>query len=158
MTSEKEARKPAWRASHLQQVLEVMRMVQSPLAQAGLDEDYDRKKWRLVTAPDGSYAEQEFTLRDYSEGLMGLVWRNFFGPPFVELFGERLASLSSEFKQDLGDGIVLVQPYELPTLASTPEGLARERQLIAHLGPECFYDHEHHLKPTRVPRLDSPSA
>jgi hypothetical protein len=47
-----------------------------------------------------------------------------------------------------------VQPYELPTQAGTPEGEARERQIIAHLGPECFYDHERHLKPTRV--LDLP--
>ncbi len=92
-------------------------------------------------------------VRGYSEGLAGLFWRNFFGPPFTRMFGERLSALPSSAKQDLGGGIVLVQPYELPTQAGTPEGLASERQLIAQLGEECFYDHECHLKPSRRPVL-----
>ena len=96
-----------------------------------------------------------FTVRDYSEGLPGLLWRNFFGPPFVQMFGERLASLPGESKQELGGGIVLVQPYELPSQADTPEATAREHELITQLGPDCFYDHERHLKPARVPDLAS---
>jgi hypothetical protein len=130
-----------------------MKMLGSPLAWSGLDKDLDEKEWRLVADPDGVSATREFTVRDYSEGLAGLFWRNFLGPPFVRMFGERLTALPSEFKQDLGDGIVLVQPYELPSQAGTPEGVERERQLIAQLGPECFYDHERHVKPTRCPEL-----
>lgn len=155
MASEKLARKPAWRASHLRQVIDIMRMMRSPVAQAGDDEDFEHKKWRWV--PDRISMKLEYTVRDPSEGLPGLLWRNFFGPPFVELFGERLTTLPAEFKQELDDGIVLVQPYELPSQAGTPEGLARERQLIEHLGPECFYDHEHHRKPTWLPKLPSPA-
>jgi hypothetical protein len=71
----------------------------------------------------------------------------------VRLFGERLATLPPDTQQELGNGLVLVQPYELPAQAGTPEGEARERELIAHLGPECFYDHERHLKPTQLPEL-----
>jgi hypothetical protein len=149
------ARKPAWRAEHLQQVLELMQLMRAPLALSGIFEDLRSKTHRRVMHPDGLSLVDTFTLRDYSEGLPGLVWRNFFGPPFVQMFGERLTSLPSEFKQDLGGGIVLVQPYELPTEAGTPEAAARERELISHLGPECFYDHERHLKPTRVPDLTS---
>jgi hypothetical protein len=33
--------------------------------------------------------------------------------------------------------------------------MARERELISLLGPECFYDHEHHTLPTRRPVLDA---
>lgn len=153
--SAKEARKATWRAEHLQQVLELMQWMRAPLAQAGLFEDLRSKTHRQVMHPDGLSLVDTFTVRDYSEGLSGLVWRNFFGPPFVQMFGERLRSLPDEFKQDLGGGIVLVQPYELPSQAGTPEATARERELIAHLGPECFYDHERHLKPTRVPDLSS---
>ena len=152
-SSAREATKPAWRSAHLQQVLEVMGMMEAPLAQAGTDEDLEGKQWRRIRDPEGFSTTETFTVRDYSEGLSGLFWRNFFGPPFVRMFGERLDSLAGEFKQELGGGIVLVQPYELPTLAGTLEGDARERQLIAHLGPECFYDHQRHLKPTRVPEL-----
>jgi hypothetical protein len=156
MTSAREALKPRWRATHSRQVVEVMRLMQAPIAAAGLDEDFEAKECRWVPDPNGLSATLTFTVRDPSKGLAGLFWRNFFGPPFVELFGERLATLPAEFKQDLGDGVVLVQPYELPSQAGTPEALERERQLIAHLGPECFYDHEHHQKPSRVPRLPAP--
>jgi hypothetical protein len=152
-TSAAEAKKSSWRAAHLRQVHEIMKMLGSPLARAGLDTDLDAKQQRLVTDPSGLFATETHTIRDYSEGLAGVFWRNFFGPPFVQMFGERLATLPSGFKQDLGEGIVLVQPYELPGQAGTPEGIESERQIIAHLGSECFYDHERHLKPTRRPEL-----
>jgi hypothetical protein len=152
-TSVKEASKPAWRAAHQRQIRELMCLFDSPLAFTGEEEDRERKTRRLVPNPDGFGSTKEFTVRDYGQGLPGLFWRNFFGPPFVRMFGERLTTLPAEFKHELGDGIVLVQPYELPTQAGTPEAIARERQLIAHLGSECFYDHEHHRKPTRLPEL-----
>jgi hypothetical protein len=130
-----------------------MRLVDSPFAYSSVGEDVERKRDRFVPHPSGLGQTQAFTVRDPSEGLAGLFWRNFYGPPFTRLFGERLATLPADTRQDLGNGIVLVQPYELPTQAGTPEGDARERELIAHLGPECSYDHERHLRPTRVPEL-----
>ncbi len=157
VTSVKEASKRAWRAAHQTQIMELMQLFGSPLAQSGEDDDLERKEHRFVPNPDGFGSTRELTVRDYSEGLSGLLWRNFFGPPFVSMFGERLRSLSGDFKQELGGGIVLVQPYELPTQAGTAEGDELERRLIAHLGPECFYDHQRHIKPTRVPVLSQGS-
>ena len=153
VTSVTETSRRAWRVAHQTQILEVMQLFGSPLAQSGEDSDIERKKERIVPSPDGVGSIQESTVRDYSEGLAGLFWRNFFGPPFVKMFGERLATLPGDFKQELGGGIVLVQPYELPTQAGTAEGDELERSLISHLGPECFYDHQRHLKPSRVPEL-----
>jgi hypothetical protein len=150
-TSPKAANKPSWLSAHLEQVVELMRLLNSPLAFAALDEDIKRKTERLV--PEEIGQRLDFTVRNYSEGLAGLFWRNFFGPPFVHLFGERLASLPSESRQELGHGLVLVQPYALPSEAGTEHADAQERALIAHLGPECFYDHARHLKPTRLPVL-----
>jgi hypothetical protein len=146
----------SWRAAHVEQVTELMQLLHSPLATAELAEDRERKTKRLV--PEGIGLLETFTVRDYSEGLAGLFWRNFFGPPFVRLFGERLAALPQDCRKSLGDKLVLVQPYELPTEAGTEHGNARERALIEHLGPECFYDHEHHTPPTRRPVLDHLSA
>ncbi|HYO57346.1 hypothetical protein [Archangium sp.] len=100
-----------------------------------------------------TYSEEVSTVRDYSEGLAGLVWRNFYGSPFVRMFGERLDALPPDCRQTLGEELVLVQPYELPTEAGTEAGKARERELITLLGPECFYDHAHHTLPTRRPVL-----
>jgi hypothetical protein len=153
VTSVTESSRRAWRAAHASQIREVMQLFSMPLVQSGADADIERKHQRIIPNLDGVGSKLHFNVNDYSEGLAGLYWRNFFGPPFVELFGERLATLPSEFKQELGGGIVLVQPYELPTLAGTPEGEALERRIISHLGAECFYDHQRHLKPSRVPML-----
>jgi hypothetical protein len=133
-----------------------MSLFNSPLAQTGTAEDFDRKKSRIVPSPDGIGQVQQFTVRDYSEGLAGLYWRNFLGPPFLRLFGDRLNTLPAECRQELSDELVLMQPYELPTQAGTLEGDARERQLISLLGPECFYDHERHVKPSRLPDFGPP--
>ena len=161
-TSISSTSKASWRAAHVEQVAELMRLVQSPLALAGLDTDLHGKQRRWVpkSTPldDGkefTWSEQVITVRDYSEGLPGLVWRNFYGPPFVRMFGERLDALPSECRKSLGEDLVLVQPYELPTEAGTEAGIARERELISLLGPECFYDHERLTLPTRRPVLDA---
>ncbi len=151
-TSLADTARPAWRQRHLEQVAALMRLVRSPLATAAADDDWDRKIQYEVQEEHYSY--QEFTIRDYSEGLPGLFWRNFFGPPFVRLFGQRLESLPPDRVQRLGEELVVIQPYELPTQAGSPEADAHERELIELLGPECFYDHERRQKPTRRPVLE----
>lgn len=151
MTSVVEARKVRWREAHLRQVVEIMHLLGSPLAQSGLDDDFERKNWRLVPNEDGFGSSREFNVRDYSEGLSGLYWRNVFGAPFVDLFGPRLDAVPASQRQSLGGGLVLVQPYELPTQAMTPEGDAAEGQLIATLGRDAFFDLPTLTKPTRVP-------
>ncbi|MCY1016975.1 hypothetical protein [Pyxidicoccus sp. MSG2] len=156
-TSITEAKKPGWRGAHLNQVAEVMKLLDSPLAQTGMADDMDRKTLRLVPSPDGFGSIETFTVRDPSEGLAGLYWRNFFGPPFVRLFGDHLLSLPPDTVQELGGGRILVQPYALPTQVMTPEGNAAEQRLITVLGPECFYDHSRHRKPTRCPELSLPT-
>ncbi len=156
-TSITEAKEPGWRGAHLHQVAEVMKLLDSPLAQTAMAEDRDRKTLRLIPSPDGFGSIETSTVQDPSEGLAGLYWRNFFGPPFVRMFGDRLQSLPPDTHQELGGGRVLVQPYALPTQAMTPEGDAAEQRLITVLGPECFYDHPRHRKPTRLPELSLPT-
>jgi hypothetical protein len=162
MTSATSSSKASWRAAHLEQVAELMRLVQSPLAFAGVQTDLNGKQRRLVHKSTPTEDGKAFTssthvptVRGYGEGLPGVVWRNFYGPPFVRMFGERLAALPPECRMPLGEDIVLVQPYALPTEAGTEAGVARERELISLLGPECFYDHERHTPPTRRPVLDA---
>jgi hypothetical protein len=151
MTAVAESRKAGWREAHLHQVVEIMRLLGSPLAQSGLDDDFERKNWRWVPGEDGIGSSREFNLRDHSEGLSGLYWRNIFGLPFVDLFGSRLDAIPASQRQSLDGGLVLVQPYALPTQAMTPEGDAAEQQLITTLGPDAFFDLPTLRKPTRVP-------
>jgi hypothetical protein len=128
-----------------------MKALGSPLAVVATYEDIEGKERRLVDR--GGHQEEVSVVRGYGEGLAGLFWRNFYGPPFVRLFGERLHALPPECVTRLGEELVLVQPYELPTEAGTEAARAREHHLISLLGPECFYDHEHHRPPTRLPEL-----
>lgn len=149
-TSVVEAKKPGWREAHLRQVVEVMHLLGSPLARSGVGDDFERKDWRTVPNEDGFGSTQVFNLRDYSEGLTGLFWRNVFGAPFVKHFGSRLDAIPAPQRQSLDGGLVLVQPYELPTQAMTPEGDAAEARLITTLGPESFFDLPTLTRPTRV--------
>jgi hypothetical protein len=153
VTSASPAAKASWRAAHVEQVSELMHLFQSPLALAALESDFERKCWRWVR--EGAGETLTPNVRGYGEGLAGLFWRNFYGPPFVRMFGERLDALPPECRRSFGEDLVLVQPYELPTQAGTEAGMARERELISLLGPECFYDHAHHTLPTRRPVLDA---
>jgi hypothetical protein len=155
-TSGSLASRPTWRTAHEVQVKQLMKLLGSPLAYTALRDDIESKTRGLV--PEESWLKQVITVRDYSEGLAGLYWRNFFGPPFARMFGERLHALPPEHRRDLGDGVVLVEPYPLPGDADTDEGRSRERALIEQLGPECFYDHERHVLPTRRPELPAPGA
>jgi hypothetical protein len=160
-TSASSASKASWRTAYVHQIPELMRLVGSPLAQAGLETDLDRKQRRRVSKSIPSeggvftYSQDELTVRHYGQGLAGLFWRNFYGPPFVRMFGERLEALPPECLHPLGEDLVLVQPYELPTEAGSPAATAREHQLISLLGPECFYDHAHHTLPTPRPVRDA---
>jgi hypothetical protein len=152
-TSVTGARKVGWRSAHVQQVAALMRLFGSPLALSAIDADFERKWERLVPNPDGFGSRLTFTVRDPSQGLAGVFWRNFYGPPFVRMFGGRLSDVPAAQKQELDGGIVLVQPYELPTQAMTPDGDAAEQQLCSQLGSACFYDQQRGLMPTHVPDL-----
>ncbi|XXF77439.1 hypothetical protein P2318_30960 [Myxococcaceae bacterium GXIMD 01537] len=71
-TSVVEAKKPSWRAAHLEQVATLMRLFGSPLAYAGVGEDNERKMHRYMPRADGFGRDWTFTVRDYSSGLAGL--------------------------------------------------------------------------------------
>jgi len=141
----------AWAERHLREVTSLMRLLDSPLAFSAHVEDSYSKNRRRVPSDVGT--EEVSNVSDYSEGLAGVYWRNFYGPPFVDLFGDRLGQLPAGTRQELEGGIVLVQPYALPTEAFTEAGKAREREFIQLLGPECFFDHGQVRPPTRRPRL-----
>jgi len=146
----------AWREHHVSQVGRLMKLLRSPYGFASLSSEEDRKLRRLVPNEDGFGSRQELTVRDYSEGLAGIFWRNFYGPPFVELFGDRLKALPPGTFTDLGDGLAFVQPYQQPEEALTPRSREMEERLVSLLGPEHFYDFTTHQLPKRQPRLQDP--
>jgi hypothetical protein len=151
VTPLEKASQASWRKAHCEQVEALMRLLDSPLGWSARSDDVHVKVNRLVEQEVGQQLEP--TVRDCGEGLAGLFWRNFYGEPFVRLFGERLERLPAECVVRLGGGRLLVQPYELPGEAGSEQARARERAFIHLLGSECFYDHERQQKPTRWPDL-----
>ncbi|MFO7170456.1 MAG: hypothetical protein DIU80_020705 [Chloroflexota bacterium] len=140
---------PGWRAAHVRQVLAVMQRVQSPLAVSSLAAALDSKMYREV--PDVVGTRSEPTVRGYGDGLAGLFWRNYFGPPYAAMLAPHLGQLPSEVARQLDDHHWLVEPYPLPAGATTAEGRAREQELIRRIGPEFFYDFDAHQPPSRTP-------
>jgi hypothetical protein len=145
---------------HRATVVQLAKALRSPYVRSCLPRD--RRETRIVEVdaktifPNAKVAtiKKEIPKVDtYREGLTALYWRNIFGPEFVEMFGERLRTLPGDVAWDLGDGYWLVQPYASPGDASTEAGRAREAEIVAHLGPDCFYDDAREQPPTRVPRF-----
>lgn len=147
--SAKNARSAKWREAHVDQVVELMGLLDSPLAFAEVDAE--RKTdwtWR------GKWGSTRESLTDYSKGLAGIFWRTFLGAPFVRLFGEeKLASVPVGTSRKLGDELWLIEPYPMPLDGLTEEGKARERAIIEHLGKECFFDHEREIPASRFAEL-----
>ncbi|RYZ40912.1 MAG: hypothetical protein EOO71_14065 [Myxococcaceae bacterium] len=152
------AKNATWRDSHVHQVTALMKLFNSPLAISATSMDVDRKCDQLIPSPSGIGQRLTWTVRDPSEGLAGVFWRNFYGPPFIEMFGDRLNAVPETQRRSVADGIVLVEPYALPTDAMTPAAEAAEQQLREVLGPECFYDPVARTMPRRVPDLPHPGA
>ncbi|WP_147444928.1 hypothetical protein [Corallococcus sp. CA053C] len=152
------AKSAQWRADHVKQVTALMKLFNSPVAFSATSEDTDRKCDQLIPSPSGVGQSWTWTVRDPSEGLAGIFWRNFYGPPFLEMFGDRLNAIPETQRRTVADGIVLVEPYALPTDAMTPAADAAEQQLREVLGPECFYDQVARTMPRRVPDLPHPGA
>ncbi|MBB3191860.1 hypothetical protein [Halomonas cerina] len=139
-----------WQKAHVEHICEAMHMLRSPLAFCALDKDIDRKLKHEVPGPIGTKVEP--TVRGYGEGLPGVFWRNFYGPDYVALFGERLEALPEGTARALDGGLWLVAPYAEPAEAFTPAGAAAERDVIETLGVECFYDFETDTPPQRFPK------
>lgn len=147
LTSPSQASDDGWRDRHADQVARLMRTLNSAYAYAGIQSDNRTKTHREATDERGLTIET-FTVRDYSEGLAGIFWRNFFGPAFSDLLGDPLKRLGRDL-----DGIWLVEAYTDPADGHTESGREREAELIASLGGDAFYDHQLDQLPTRRPRL-----
>ena len=151
-TNAASAVKASWLARHRSQMVTVAKLIESPLAYAGLQRVHSSKLLREIALEQGSQAVPR--LRGYQEGLLGLYWRNVLGPPFSSLIRDRLEALKDGGDvADLGGGYWFLQSYDWPTDALSDDGRLRERQLIEQLGDDLFYDMVNERPPTRRPRL-----
>ena len=146
--------------SHLALAAKLATTLRSAYTRACLASDEWNKTKRIVlvdaksispNALPGTAKQEVPKVRTIRNGLDALYWRNILGPEFVAMFGDRLRSLPSDVAWDLGEGYWMVQPYATPADAATEQGRARELEIVAHLGPECFYDDAEERSPTCAP-------
>lgn len=109
-----------------------------------LDEEYQRKnrfgEGRGVGGPNLKYA------------LPGIYWANFFGPSYVEWFGEgKFSSLETHYKERLPDGgwLLIARPDLL--VWDEAKIKAHEKYIIYHLGREAFFEMDDPGKQTITP-------
>jgi hypothetical protein len=78
------------------------------------------------------------------EGLKGIYWANFFGPPYVQLFGrEKIESCPAYQVQDIGGGSYLLLMSEFASEWSKRSVLKLSEQAKRHLNSGAFLDKKH---------------
>jgi hypothetical protein len=118
---------------------------------AAMNQDYEAKN-RLVYRKDDKTTVQEWVGRDLERCLRGVYWANWFGPDYVNFFGqERIQSAPCHRTIRLPDGGFLLVTTPRPFDSERPEGKRAERLLLDHLGADAFFDISAPERPTRSP-------
>ena len=85
-----------------------------------------------------------------------MYWLNLFGPPYVDLVGaETLRSSPAHRIEETGHATI-VETYRDPSGWSKDEGKTRHAAVLAHLGPEFFFDRASPEQTTRAPDFGLP--
>ncbi len=140
-----------WCDRHVAKVAQVMKLLGSPLAYAGLETDLEAKCWQWIDDPMGGQ-RKEPTLSAPQEGIPGMFWRLFIGAPFTAQMSI-LNTIQSSQVMDLDNGLWMVSPYTDPQDAETESGKNAETELINQIGSDFFFDHITKNPPTQVPTL-----
>lgn len=100
---------------------------------------YCMEDYRAKNLVQGAVAENAVG-NDLRKHLPGIYWANFFGPRYVDFFGEdRLLSTSAHEARWLGEAGILLLVSESPFEYDDSEVKATEQAVVEHLGPEAFF-------------------
>jgi hypothetical protein len=90
---------------------------------------------------------------DLNKHVPGIYWANYFGPAYIEFFGEeRLRSApAAEIRQAQRSCILVTAPS--PFLWASKEVKEREQRIRGHLGAEAFFLLDDPDRLTRAPRF-----
>jgi Txe/YoeB family toxin of Txe-Axe toxin-antitoxin module len=95
--------------------------------------------YRTKNLVQGAAAENAVG-NDLRKHLPGIYWVNFFGPRYVDFFGEdRLLTAPAHESRWLGEAGILLLVSESPFDYDDPEVKATEQAVVERLGPEAFF-------------------
>ena len=105
------------------------------------ESDHEAKNFLIKQLPSGATSSR-FVGTDPERGIPGLYWLNLFGPKYAAWLGPQIEQVPGALKPIEGGGISLMFGTS-PEKAEMEEVLMHEREAIALLGPEKFFDVRH---------------
>jgi hypothetical protein len=119
---------------------EACRVAHADYGFVAIDSDY-RNKHFLSFRRNGSEVQQ-YIGDDPEQGIPGLYWMNFFGPMYVNWFGEeKIATLASHVDTvTLPGGALFLRFGELPDSMTHEIVLEQQRTVMRILGENAFFD------------------
>ncbi len=98
------------------------------------------------TLPYGASSREGISLTS-KEGVVDLYWANYFGKPYVDIFGlDSLAKVDCFSKEDVGDGVLVVFSSD-PVQWADPKTREAQEKAKAILDHGAFFDKSTGLKP-----------
>jgi hypothetical protein len=115
--------------------------------------NYLAKNMQIIYPEGGNVSSMETWVgRDLSKCLRGIYWANWFGPVYVEFFGEeRLESAPCFRKERLSNGGYLILTAATPMEYEAPQAREIEEAVRDHLGADAFFDIRAPHRLTRSP-------
>ncbi len=123
---------------HRDGVIEIMRLVNSPLAVAATLDAYDQFAEREIQSEVGT--ELTYTVRDYTKGLENAHWRMWLGKEYIDFFSEETLSKAPTNQTSILDDICFVEMFPDPSSWNTPKGVETSNLFKQAVGVDVFYD------------------
>ena len=119
------------------------------------DSEFEAKGFRNRTLPNGHTARESVSLTP-REGIVDIFWLNYFGKPYIDIFGERkLKQLRSLSTEQIGAGFLIVTASD-PFLWNESEVRRSQQEIKQELDTGAFLDLTKNFKPalTISPELE----
>ncbi|MBU0985150.1 MAG: hypothetical protein KKA42_14845, partial [candidate division Zixibacteria bacterium] len=117
-----------------------------------MEEDAERKNHWVTLSEDGQWRRRVFKGVDIESGLPGIYFANVIGKDYVDWLGrDKFRTLPCHTQRDLDDGSIFVQTAGDLDYYLQPDGSAKDRAIIQHLGKDAFFDILQPERKARVP-------
>src|SRR6266540_1627616 len=143
--AEKKIEEPSSKAVRL---LELLTTLGSPMyGRAYHWSEFEEKGFTTPKPPSSQILKHTISLRP-REGLEDIFWANYFGKPYVDIFGaDTLRGVESSSKKAVGDGYLIVfgnSPFDW----KRPAVRAMQDRAKQRLDHDAFFDRDRRIKPS----------
>jgi hypothetical protein len=134
-----------------QLLCDACRTAQADYGFVSTDRDYRVK--HFLSVKEGVSELQQYIGDNPEQGIPGLYWMNFFGPMYVDYFGENKLAVLSECTEAvfLDDGAFFLRFGILPEESHALSILDRQRVVIRNLGEAAFFNRRYPERKLDIP-------